>query len=44
MDSKESQITEFKTDWRDEHLKVISAFANSIGVCLAILAISWRIV
>ena len=31
MDNKESQITEFKTDWRDEHLKVISAFANSSG-------------
>jgi len=31
MNSKESQIMEFKTDWRDEHLKTISAFANSNG-------------
>jgi len=31
MNSKESQIMEFKTYWRDEHLKTISAFANSNG-------------
>lgn len=31
MANKESQITEFKSDWRDDHLKVISAFANSNG-------------
>jgi len=28
---KESQITEFKSNWRDEHFKVISAFANANG-------------
>ena len=31
MNNKESQITELKTDWRDEHLRVISAFANGNG-------------
>ena len=27
----ENQNIEYKIDWRDEHLKVISAFANSSG-------------
>ena len=31
MTSKEAQKTEFKNNWRDEHLKVISSFANSKG-------------
>ena len=31
MSSKEAQETEFKNNWRDEHLKVISSFANSKG-------------
>ena len=28
---KESQIAEFKTNWRDEYLKHLSAFANTMG-------------
>ena len=28
---KETQLIEFKTDWRNEHLKIISAFANGDG-------------
>ncbi len=28
---KESQITEFKLNWRDEYLKHLCAFANSQG-------------
>jgi len=31
MADKESQALEFKSDWRDEYLKVISAFANGSG-------------
>ncbi len=31
MAHRESQITEFKPDWRDEHLKVICAFSNTEG-------------
>jgi ATP-dependent DNA helicase RecG len=31
MTNKESHRIEFKSIWRDEHLKVISAFANSKG-------------
>ncbi len=31
MRQKESQNIEFKSNWREEHLKVISAFANSKG-------------
>lgn len=31
MQTKESQITEFKTSWRDEYLKWICAFANTDG-------------
>ena len=31
MNNKEAQTTEFKREWREEHLKVISAFANSKG-------------
>jgi len=31
MGIKESHTTEFKQNWRDENLKVISAFANSNG-------------
>lgn len=31
MAHRESQITEFKPDWRDEYLKVICAFANTEG-------------
>lgn len=30
-EKKESQLIEFKPDWRNEHLKIISAFANSNG-------------
>lgn len=36
MSIKEGQDTEFKSDWRDEHLKVVSAFANSKGGTLII--------
>ncbi|MDZ7358937.1 MAG: putative DNA binding domain-containing protein [candidate division KSB1 bacterium] len=36
MSIKEAQDTEFKSDWRDEHLKVVSAFANSKGGTLII--------
>ena len=36
MPDKEAQETEFKSDWRDEHLKVVSAFANSNGGVLFI--------
>jgi len=28
---KENQLIEFKSDWRNEHLKIISAFANGDG-------------
>lgn len=31
MTDKESQNIEFKSDWKDEHLKAISAFANCMG-------------
>jgi len=31
MADKESQNIEFKSDWKDEHLKAISAFANCMG-------------
>lgn len=31
MNDKETHQTEFKSDWREEYLKVISAFANSMG-------------
>jgi ATP-dependent DNA helicase RecG len=31
MTDKESQTTEFKANWRNEHFKVISAFANADG-------------
>lgn len=31
MADKESQKVEFKSDWKDEHLKAISAFANCMG-------------
>ena len=30
MTSKEAQKTEFKNNWRDEHLKVISSIVNFI--------------
>ncbi len=33
---KENQNTEFKESWRDEYLKVLSAFANSDGGTLYI--------
>ena len=36
MPEKEAQDTEFKSNWRDEHLKVVSAFANSKGGVLFI--------
>ena len=36
MSIKEAQDTEFKSDWRDEYLKVVSAFANSKGGTLII--------
>ncbi len=29
MHLKESQTTEFKRTWRDDYLRVISAFANA---------------
>ena len=29
--NKESQTIEYKQDWNNEYLKVISAFANSSG-------------
>ena len=28
---KETQLIEFKSGWRNEHLKIISAFANGDG-------------
>ncbi len=31
MTGKETQVLEFKSGWRDEYLKVISAFANGNG-------------
>jgi len=31
MKGKESQTVEFKTNWRDEYLKIICAFANTNG-------------
>jgi len=31
LNKEESQVTEFKTAWRDEYLKVICAFANTDG-------------
>ncbi len=31
MTNKESHIVEFKQNWRDDYLKVLSAFANSKG-------------
>ena len=31
LKSVESQNVEFKSSWRDEYLKVISAFANTDG-------------
>ena len=31
MGNKETQTTEFKITWRDEYMKIISAFANSEG-------------
>jgi ATP-dependent DNA helicase RecG len=36
MINREAHNTEFKNDWRDEHLKVISAFSNSSGGSLFI--------
>jgi ATP-dependent DNA helicase RecG len=36
MIKDESQTTEFKSSWRDEHLKVICAFANTEGGKLVI--------
>jgi len=31
MPDRESQVTENKTNWRDEYLKTICAFANTNG-------------
>jgi ATP-dependent DNA helicase RecG len=31
MKKEESEDLEFKKKWRDEHLKTLSAFANSTG-------------
>ena len=36
MTDKESQTIEFKSNWQSDHLKVISAFANSNGGILYI--------
>lgn len=36
MENKESQIIEFKQNWHNEYLKVVSAFANSRGGVLYI--------
>lgn len=32
LESVESQNVEFKSNWRDEYLKVICAFANADGI------------